>query len=144
MVSSNAVARVMGGQTVLKTRVHSPADLERLVTNGLPVGVVEHTLAYVIEDPFTRKRIRNALIPPATLKRRKILLSPDESARIERVARVMALAESAWDSHPDAQRFMTTPHPMLEGRAPIDVAETDLGARRVEDVLAAIEYSLPT
>ena len=143
MVSSNAVAKVMGGQRILKTPVRSPADLERLVASGLPVGVVEHTLAYVIEDPFTRKRIRNALIPPATLKRRKVMLSPDESARIERVARVMALAESAWESHADAQRFMMTPHPLLEGRAPIDVAETDLGARRVEEVLAAIEYSLP-
>jgi putative toxin-antitoxin system antitoxin component (TIGR02293 family) len=143
MVSSNAVARVMGGQRILKSAVRSPADLERLVANGLPVGVVEHTLAYVIEDPFTRKRIRNALIPPATLKRRKITLSPDESARVERVARVMALAESAWESHTDAQRFMTTPHPLLEGRTPIDVAETDLGARRVEDILGALEYALP-
>jgi uncharacterized protein (DUF2384 family) len=38
---------------------------------------------------------------------------------------------------------MTTPHPLLEGRTPIDVAETDLGARRVEDILAALEYALP-
>jgi uncharacterized protein (DUF2384 family) len=38
---------------------------------------------------------------------------------------------------------MTTPHPLLEGRAPIEVAETELGARRVEDVLAALEYALP-
>jgi putative toxin-antitoxin system antitoxin component (TIGR02293 family) len=55
----------------------------------------------------------------------------------------MAHAESVWEDHADAQRFMTTPHPLLEGRTPIDVAATDLGARRVEDVLAAAEYALP-
>lgn len=143
MISSQAVAKVMGGLRVLKVKVRSTADLERLVASGLPVGVVEQTLSYVIEDPFTRKRVKNALIPPATLKRRKLMLSPEESARFERLARVMAMAESVWDDHADAQRFMTTPHPLLEGRAPIDVAETDLGARRVEDVLAALEYALP-
>lgn len=143
MISSQAVAKVMGGSRILKVTVRSPADLERLLASGLPIGVVEHTLSYVIEDPFTRKRVKNALIPPATLKRRKVVLSPEESARFERVARVMAAAELAWEDHADAQRFMTTPHPLLEGRAPIDVAETDLGARRVEDILAALEYALP-
>jgi putative toxin-antitoxin system antitoxin component (TIGR02293 family) len=143
MISSQAVAKVMGGLRVLKVKVRSTADLERLVASGLPVAVVEQTLSYVIEDPFTRKRVKNALIPPATLKRRKLMLSPEESARFERLARVMAMAESVWDDHADAQRFMTTTHPLLEGRAPVDVAETDLGARRVEDVLAALEYALP-
>ncbi|HEY5087368.1 MAG TPA: antitoxin Xre/MbcA/ParS toxin-binding domain-containing protein [Gemmatimonadaceae bacterium] len=143
MISSHAVAKVMGGAHVLKVTVRSAADLERLVASGLPVGVVEFTLAYVVEDPFTRKRVKNALVPPATLKRRKVVLSPEESARFERVARAMAVAESVWEDHADAQRFMTTPHPLLEGRAPIEVAETELGARRVEDVLAALEYALP-
>ena len=143
MISSHAVAKVMGGARVLKVTVRSAADLERLVASGLPVGVVEFTLAYVVEDPFTRKRVKNALVPPATLKRRKVVLSPEESARFERVARAMAVAESVWEDHADAQRFMTTPHPLLEGRAPIEVAETELGARRVEDVLAALEYALP-
>ena len=143
MISSQAVAKVMGGARVLKVTVRSSADLERLVASGLPIGVVEFTLAYVIEDPFRRKRVRNALVPPATLKRRKLTLSPEESARFERVARAMAMAESVWEDHADAQRFMTTPHPLLEGRAPIEVAETELGARRGEDVLAALEYALP-
>lgn len=143
MISSQAVARVMGGTRVLKTTVRSSADLERLVASGLPVGVVEHTLAYTVDDPFTRRRVREALVPAATLKRRKVTLSPEESARFERIARVMATAESVLEDHADARRFMATPHPLLEGRAPVEVAETELGARRVEDVLAAVEYSLP-
>lgn len=143
MVDSQTVARVMGGARVLKATVRSSADLERLVANGLPVGVVEHTLAYVVEEPFTRRRVREALVPPATLKRRKVTLTPEESARFERIARVMAMAEWVVESHADAQRFMATPHPLLEGRTPLEVAETELGARRVENLLAEIEYALP-
>ena len=37
---------------------------------------------------------------------------------------------------------MTTPHPELEGRSPLDAAKTDLGARRVEQVLNALEFGL--
>jgi uncharacterized protein (DUF2384 family) len=37
---------------------------------------------------------------------------------------------------------MTTPHPELDGRSPFDAAKTDLGARRVEGLLNALEYGL--
>ena len=37
---------------------------------------------------------------------------------------------------------MTTPHPLLDGRTPIDAARTDLGARRTEQILNALEYGL--
>ncbi len=42
----------------------------------------------------------------------------------------------------EAREFMTTPHPELEGRSPIDAAKTDLGARRAEQILNALEYGL--
>ncbi|MGI9091755.1 MAG: antitoxin Xre/MbcA/ParS toxin-binding domain-containing protein, partial [Gemmatimonadaceae bacterium] len=71
------------------------------------------------------------------------VLSPEESERLERAARLTALAEWVWESRGAAQRFLTTPHPMLDGRSPIELAATDLGARRVEDLLWKLEYSLP-
>jgi putative toxin-antitoxin system antitoxin component (TIGR02293 family) len=71
------------------------------------------------------------------------VLSREESERLERVARLTALAEHVLESREDAQRFLTAPHPLLDGEAPIDLAATDLGARRVEDVLWRLEYSLP-
>lgn len=35
----------------------------------------------------------------------------------------------------DAREFLSTPHPKLEGRTSLDVALTELGARRVEELL---------
>ena len=66
-----------------------------------------------------------------------------ESERLERVARLTTFAEQVWESDEDAQQFLTTPHPLLDGASPLDLASTELGARRVEDLLLKLEYSLP-
>jgi putative toxin-antitoxin system antitoxin component (TIGR02293 family) len=70
-------------------------------------------------------------------------LKPAESERLERIVRLTALAEQVWESPDEAREFLTSPHPMLEGQAPLDLAATDLGARRVEALLWKLEYSLP-
>ncbi|WP_087650444.1 MbcA/ParS/Xre antitoxin family protein [Caballeronia choica] len=63
--------------------------------------------------------------------------------KTERLARVVATAQYVWDSVDDAREFLNAPHPMLEGRTPLDVAFTKLGARRVEELLWKLFYGLP-
>jgi putative toxin-antitoxin system antitoxin component (TIGR02293 family) len=55
----------------------------------------------------------------------------------------MALAEQVWENREDALEFLNAAHPLLGSRPPLEVAETELGARRVEDLLMKLEYSLP-
>ena len=84
------------------------------------------------------------IVPRATWKRREKLLSALESAKIERLARVVAMAIETWDDNQaDAREWLWTPHPELDNRPPVLVAMTELGARRVEQVLASITYGLP-
>ena len=54
---------------------------------------------------------------------------------MERLARVIATAEQVWDDVDDARAFLSTGHAMLGGKRPIEVALTELGARRVENLL---------
>jgi uncharacterized protein (DUF2384 family) len=42
----------------------------------------------------------------------------------------------------EARAFMTTAHPELDGRTPVEAARTDLGARRTEAILSALKYGL--
>jgi putative toxin-antitoxin system antitoxin component (TIGR02293 family) len=56
---------------------------------------------------------------------------------------VMANAEYVWDDREDARRFLTTPHPALRHKTPIDAAMTELGARQVEELLGQIFHGLP-
>jgi putative toxin-antitoxin system antitoxin component (TIGR02293 family) len=69
-----------------------------------------------------------AIVPSATFKRRT-RLSPEESARTERLARVIALAEAAWEDADAAREFLNRPHPLLHHETPLAVAQSELGAR---------------
>jgi putative toxin-antitoxin system antitoxin component (TIGR02293 family) len=50
-------------------------------------------------------------------------------------ARIRVVAAYVWNSEHDAQCFLSTPHPMLQGRSPLDAAMTKDGARQVEELL---------
>jgi putative toxin-antitoxin system antitoxin component (TIGR02293 family) len=82
------------------------------------------------------------IVPEATFKRRT-RLSPTESERTERLARVIAAAERAWDDREDAREWLTKPHPELGKRTPLESAMSELGARRVEDLLDRLFYGIP-
>jgi putative toxin-antitoxin system antitoxin component (TIGR02293 family) len=85
----------------------------------------------------------NRVVPPATLHRRGARLKPHESERVERLARVVATALHVWGDEADARAFLTTEHALLKGRRPIDVALSELGARRVEQLLWSLFHGLP-
>ena len=111
--------------------------------SGLPVRTLDRTVQYIASSPREAVRLRDRLVAPATRKRRSQRLKPAESERVERLARVMALAEEVWESREDARQFLTTPHALLDGARPLDLARSELGARRVEELLWRLEYSLP-
>lgn len=121
----------------------SVAELESVVAAGLPKRSATRLASRLHPDAKEALRYRSTIIPLATWKRRTTRLSPAESERTERLARVLALAEYVWDDQSTARRWMFAPHPELDGRTPSDAARTELGARRVEDVLNRLFYGLP-
>lgn len=141
-VSAASVARVMGGEKVLHRRVESLADLQAIVAEGLPVRALNETVRRVAGTTRRATVLKDRLVPRAT-RARRVRLKLAESERVERLARLMALTEQVWEDESDAQEFMCEPHPMLDDRSPLDMAATELGARRVEMLLAKLEYGLP-
>jgi putative toxin-antitoxin system antitoxin component (TIGR02293 family) len=119
------------------------AELDARVAHGLPKGALRASVNRVCDTAEQRTRLLHRIVPVASYKRRRTALTPDESGKTERLARVFATAVEVWDSEPDAQAFLTTPHAMLEGRSPLDVALTEIGARRVEQLLARLYYGIP-
>jgi putative toxin-antitoxin system antitoxin component (TIGR02293 family) len=138
-----AVVEALGGARVLRAEVRTLPELSRRVSRGLPFRSLRRVVDLFPEAQ--RRRIEQLIVPRTTLQRREAAgtLSPEESERLERVARLTALAEHVWESREAAQSWLVTPHPLLEGEAPLDLAASELGARRVEDVLWKLEYSLP-
>jgi putative toxin-antitoxin system antitoxin component (TIGR02293 family) len=143
MIAVSHIADVLGGQHILGRRLASLATLNDAVAEGLPKAALRQTASRIFTGKVEQKQLMNRVVPEATFKRRRDRLSAAESERTERIARVVANAELVWDDRNDAKRFLTTPHPALRGRTPIDAAMTELGARQVEEILGKIFHGLP-
>lgn len=122
----------------------SLAELDAAVREGLPKSALRESVEHVARTAEERRALLFRIIPEATYKRRRDRLTPDESERTERLARVFASANFVWDDEDEAREFLNTAHPLLEGRTPLDVSMTELGARRVEELLWKLFYGIPT
>ena len=122
----------------------SPVHIELAIEAGLPRNSLKHVAEAIAgDDPAKVSALEWDIVPKTTLERRKGLkLTLEESERTERVARLFVHARRALGSDSEAREFMTAPHPELDRRTPFDIAKTDLGARRVERLLNALEYGL--
>ncbi len=132
----------IGAVLQLKPLPQTPEELEYMVAAGLPKEALGASVQRLLTNLQDRRKLMNELVPEATYKRRT-RLNAEESEKVARLARILAGAIHVWSSEPDAQRFLTTPHPQLDHRTPLEVARTELGARRVEGLLWAIYYGLP-
>ena len=140
-------AKTTGGwPTKLKSHRVSPPSpilIEKAVENGLPRKALRHVAELIAGDDKTKvAALEWGLIPKTTLERRENRLSPLESERTERVARLFVQARRALGTEAEARAFMMAPHAELDGRSPIDAAKTELGTRRTEQILNALEYGL--
>ena len=64
----------------------------------------------------------------------------ERSDQAVRLARVKALAEETLGDSRKAHLWLHQELPLLDGRRPIDLARTQVGARMVEDLLASIAW----
>jgi putative toxin-antitoxin system antitoxin component (TIGR02293 family) len=83
-------------------------------------------------------------ISKATYHRRKASgkLGADESDRVVRFARLMGKAVEVFGSAENARKWLTSPQIGLGGAIPLAYADTEVGAREIEDLLGRIEYGV--
>jgi putative toxin-antitoxin system antitoxin component (TIGR02293 family) len=92
---------------------------------------------------LTLKEISASLdLSPRSLQRRKHegRLARYESDRLYRLARMLALADYFIGSRAKALDWMKRPNIVLGGAVPLDLIDTELGARQVENILGRIGY----
>ncbi len=133
---------VRGPSSPGKAPALGPAELVEILRLGLPVEELE-----VLQDSLDVPMDKLALmlgISKATLHRRKAggRLGPAESDRVVRFARLMGKAVEVLESERSARRWLNSPQLGLGGAVPLEFAETEVGAREVEDLLGRIEYGV--
>jgi len=143
-VSAEQVANVLGGHRILGRRVTRMRELDSIVREGMPKSALDtliDALGASKHGDFA-VQLRNKIVPRATYNRvDRFNLQVGETT--ERMARLFAMALSIFDDAEAAVRFMASPHPELDDRAPFEVALTEIGGREVEEVIERGLHGLP-
>ena len=132
---------VVGGAAVMGANVGSGMDMVRLVRRGLPAGAVQFVLD---TGRLTLVEMDQIVLPRKTLENRRKLgtLTPEQSDRLIRVARMLASAEETFGSQQKAGIWLRRQTTALAGERPLDLLDTDEGAREVETLLGRISHGI--
>jgi putative toxin-antitoxin system antitoxin component (TIGR02293 family) len=138
-----AIAEALGGQKMIKAKIRTSADLVELTRQGIPAEVLP---AMVKDLAMDRKMVARAIgIPERTWIRRMTAgarLTPTESDRTIRFARILALAVDTLGDLARASRWLQTSNRTLQGHTPFELLDTDAGVQTVETVLGRIAYGI--
>jgi putative toxin-antitoxin system antitoxin component (TIGR02293 family) len=75
-------------------------------------------------------------------RKREGVLSRDESAKLLRLARMVARAAEVFEGLAAALNWLKTPIDAMEGVTPLSLVDTDIGADSVMDTLGRIEHGV--
>jgi putative toxin-antitoxin system antitoxin component (TIGR02293 family) len=112
-------------------------DVVRLVRRRLEPSAIAALQASGVDS-----RVLSRIIPRRTLEHRRQkgeALSLEESERAYRTASVLAVAEVVFGDRDKAQAWMAAPKRRFDGETPMDLIDTELGARLVEETLLQID-----
>lgn len=117
-------------------------EMIRRIQQGLRFHELE-VLQDNIDIPLEELAAKLA-ISRSTLQRRKTAgrLLPDESDKLMRFSRLLDHATDIFGDVDKARAWMKHPQRGLGGVSPLDYAETEMGAREVENLLGRIDYGV--
>ena len=125
----------------------SPIDWVTVIRNGLPVQVIESVTKAT--NLTQAELVRSLGMAERTILRRKkasaskpdTKLTPDETARLLRFARIAEAASRTFEDDELALAWLRQPNSTMVGNRPLDLLDTDLGAGFVVDTLEQIAAS---
>ncbi len=131
-------------EEVQSAALENPAHWVERIVAGLPVAefdTLREMLGLSVEE-----MAQKVGISVATLSRRRAKAEPldrDHSDRLMRYARLYWLSVDFFNGDTTTGRdWLKRPARALAGQAPLDFAETEMGAREVEDLLGRLEYGV--
>lgn len=134
----------LGGSKALGRTVDNLIDLAELIEAGVPRLAADTLRAYLHLNE--QEWARSLGVSTKTLQRqskegqKRLTLAQGE--RLYRLARIVALAEEVFEDELRARDWLCQPQRGLGNRTPLDLLQTEVGAREVEDLLGRIEYGV--
>lgn len=140
---AGAMKKERGKKGVIYPEVHDNGAMAARVEEGVPVLDI---VQFGREAGFSNEELARLIrIPPRTYARRvahKARLKATEGERAVRVIRLFDLARRVFGTDEATRRWLNAPLRALGGRSPLDFAQTEPGAREVENVIGRLEYGV--
>lgn len=139
---AEGIVEVLGGIRVVGGDVRSLDDLAARVRQGLPFAAL---VAVMEQYGISREILCSILhLSQRSFLRRKEqkTLSPEESDRLYRLARVLAHANRIFEDPEDSADWIRTPNTSLGKQEPLALLDTDIGVQKVDQVLGRIEHGI--
>jgi putative toxin-antitoxin system antitoxin component (TIGR02293 family) len=123
--------------------IQDDVAMAKMVEEGLPVADL---VEFGRQAGFTNDELARLIhIPPRTYARRvasKARLNVPEGERSVRLMRIYDLAKELFVTHDNTRGWLNARLSALGGRTPLDFAQTEPGAREVENVIGRIEHGV--
>lgn len=122
-------------------RLRTDQDLVKLVEQRLSSRAIDA----LRESGVTDEEVYSLIVPRRTLTHRRArreALSRDESDRVVRVARVIALCQEVFGDRERGWRWLRDAKRQFQGRTPLGLLATEAGARLVEELLYRIDEGM--
>lgn len=119
----------------------APVQWVAAVRHGLSIDLVDDVLA---EGRLTAAELDRLALPRKTLAHRRTLgqLTAEQSDRLVRILRVIETAEVTFGDAAKAHIWLRRPTTALGDHAPLDLLDTDIGAREVDTLLTRIAHGI--
>ena len=138
--------KLLGGPRVLVMPGPSRSRAAGARAQALPLtfrvkyAAVENLGRFLLESPQRLMRVLQINERTAQRRRERGALSPEESDRVARIARVSQRAIDSLGDENRAREWLKRPNRALQDAAPLDLLSTDGGSELVTDELGRIEY----
>jgi putative toxin-antitoxin system antitoxin component (TIGR02293 family) len=142
MIETDKIIEILGGTKYVGKDSTQKQSLIPAIQRGFRFDTLLFLKGlYELPDEFAQKIIA---VSNRTWSRRKAKnrLSPVESDRLYRLARIIARTEEVFGSRDKARLWLKEPNRALHMQPPLSLLDTDEGTRRVEDILIRIEHGV--
>ncbi len=125
------------------TNPSSAIDRAEVVRKGLSIESFKRVASYYqLSDTQMSKVVGTSIRTIVRLQKEDKPLNSTWSDRLYRLARVAAQAQDVFESADTATTWLKRPNRGLNGHAPVDLLDTDVGTEQVVELLDRIEYGV--
>lgn len=143
LADATKIVTLLGGPKILQLKAtSSPLAWVVAIRKGFPIAALDSLRQNIGATNSELTQALGTSVRSLAARRHKGVLTPSESERLLRLAKVIVRAESVFDDVDNGLAWLREPNISLGGVAPISLLDTELGSELVTDVLGRIEYGI--